>query len=157
MVTGCFSQVWRKTSSLFRLTQGLKTYLHWQPCHSDYYTHSPRKHQRATDSTAKEQLHSCVFPFLPSSLPFILTHLSLILFAVFTYLSPHFLPLESPNSNTSAVHFPCTLPLFALHGLDFPYRLPSICLHRFFITITCTTHLPLPYFLLLNIQMTCYP
>lgn len=129
-------------------------------CHSDHYTHSPRKHQRAMDSRAKVQLHSCVFRFLPSSLPCILTHLSLILFAVSTYLSPHFSCYTFPyfpSSNISAVHFPSTCHYLHSMALILLISYPFICLHRDLITITCTTHLPLLYFLLFHTQMTRYP
>lgn len=38
IATQYFSQVWRRTSCVFSLTQRLTTYLHGQPCHSDHST-----------------------------------------------------------------------------------------------------------------------
>lgn len=73
------------------------------------------KHQRATDTRAKEQLRSCVSQFLPLSLPCILACVSFIPFAIFTYLSPHFFPaiifcfFFHFSSPISPVHFPSIL------------------------------------------------
>lgn len=93
-------------------------------------THSSRKHQRAADTRAEEQLHSCVSQFLPLSLPCVLAcllHSLCCLHLPFPSLSfpAVIFPLFSNlSSHISAVHFPSTLQFFALCILDSLHQPP---------------------------------